>query len=221
MSQSLSQREQIRRKEKSKRRKKWLTFGLISMAVIIIFVLIVAIPRLITKANRYQESNGFTLGNPDAPLKVEIFSSFSCSHCKTFSENEEKTFIAKYVDTGKVFYRYFNLPPSDEQSILASSASYCAADQNRFFDYKARLYEYAFAQNGFSRENLIKYAGFIGLDTDQFTSCLDSDTYAQAYLEDRVYASEAGITYTPSFLINGRIYTSAELDQAIDSLLAD
>ena len=221
MSQSLSKREQIRRKNIVRRRKNWATFGLISIAVIGVFILVIGLPKWIMSAKKPTESNGFEVGEVNAPLTVEIFSSFSCSHCKDFSDNEEKAFIDAYVNTGQVLYRYFNLPSLNEQSILASIASYCAADQNRFFDYKELLYTYAFVQDGFSKDNLIKYAGYTSMDKEKFASCLSSDTYAEAYQYDREYASSAGIRYTPSFLINGQIYTTSELNQVVESLLGN
>jgi protein-disulfide isomerase len=216
----LSKRELLRQKAKDQKRKRWLTFGWIAGVIILAFVFIISLPRLIMRANSYDGSTGLTLGDPDAPVIVEIFSSYYCSHCKDFSEQSEKKFIENYVDTGKVYYRYINIPPQTDQSILGSIASYCAAEQNRFFDYKELLYTYASASDGFSVDNLEKYANFIGLDIDEFSQCLNADTYAKAYINDLSYASSLGINFTPAFTVNGQVVTAADLDETVESFLS-
>ena len=215
-----NKRELLRKKKIALKRKRWMTFGLIFLGVLFIFATAYFLPKLVMRLNKYESSEGFSLGDPDAPVSVELFSSYYCSFCKDYSEQNEKSFIADYVDTGKVFYRYVNLPPQSEQAILASAASYCAADQNRFFDYKEQLYNYAAVQDGFSAENLIKYANFIGMDSETFSKCLDADTYINAYEADRSYASSLGITFTPSFYVNGEIVTAAELIPTVEMLLS-
>lgn len=220
MTKPLSKRELLRRKAKEQKRRRRLVFGLVSIGILLVFAIAIYLPRLIMQVNSYEGSTGFTMGDPDAPVTVELFSSYYCSHCKDFSEQAEKSFIEEYVDTGKVYYRYINLPPQSEQAILASIASYCAADQNRFFDYKELLYTYAAVSDGFSVDNLVKYANFIGLDTDQFSQCMNADTYSTTYLDDRSYASSLGIAYTPAFSVNGQVVTAADLNETVDSLLS-
>lgn len=220
MTRPLSKRELLRQKAKELKRKRWLTFGLIALGILVIFSIAMFLPRLIMRANGYKGSAGFTLGDPDAPVTVELFSSYFCSHCKDFSDQAEKSFIEKYVDTGKVYYRYINIPPQTEPAILGSIASYCAADQNRFFDYKELLYTYAAASDGFSLTNLEKYANFVGLDTNEFSQCLNAGTYSTAYINDLSYASSLGINFTPAFSVNGQVITAAELDETIDLLLS-
>jgi protein-disulfide isomerase len=219
MGQSSSKREQIRKRNIQRKRKKWLTFAVITISIGLFISLIIFIPRIIAGGSSIKNNLGFELGDPNAPIIVEIFSSYSCSHCKTFAEGDEKSFIKDYVDTGKVFYRYINLPTSDSMSIAAAEASYCAADQNRFFEYKELLYKNAAIPDGFNIENLISYSNDIGLDSEQFLSCLESDKYADAYLDDRTYASSTGIKYTPSFLINGQIVTASELVATVEAIL--
>ncbi|MDR1235726.1 MAG: DsbA family protein, partial [Holosporaceae bacterium] len=46
------------------------------------------------------------IGDKKAPVTVTIFSSFTCSHCRTFHLNEFPKFKKKYVDTGKVKVRF-------------------------------------------------------------------------------------------------------------------
>ncbi len=42
------------------------------------------------------------IGNPNAPVTLIVYSSFTCSHCRDFHLNVFPKFKKKYVDTGKV-----------------------------------------------------------------------------------------------------------------------
>ena len=212
-------REHLRQKRRDKKRQKFLLILLITLAVNIIFGLAVIIPKILLRTPKSKQSQGFTIGNPDAPVKVIQFSSYYCSFCKNFSENVESRFIRDYVEPGLVYYRYVNLPGDGEASQQAAVASYCAADQNRFFDYKDLLYTYSAAEDGFSANNLNKYANLIGLDKNDFESCLYDTQYKDAYEQDLLLAEEAGVTGTPSFLVNDQLVYSNDLFATIDSLI--
>jgi protein-disulfide isomerase len=55
---------------------------------------------------------GNALGNPNAPIVLEVFSDFQCPACKKFHDEELPLIVKDYVNTGKayVIYRYFPLP---------------------------------------------------------------------------------------------------------------
>lgn len=216
-----SKREQLRRKRQAEKRKKTLTFVIIAAVVIVLIGLAAILPRVFNRTADYEQVEGFYLGDPNAPIKVVEFSRYTCSHCKTFAETMEADFIADYVDTGKVYFRYVNLASGTEGLLNAGEASYCAAEQNKFFEYKSYLYTYALSETGFEIESLINYAESAGLDVDQFTTCLESDTYGDAYLGDQSYAQSVDIPGTPSFLVNDQIVFASELFQTLDELLAE
>jgi protein-disulfide isomerase len=110
---------------------------------------------------------------------------------------------------------------ASEESINAAEASQCAADQNKFFEYKGLLYTYASAAEGFSVENLIRYANAAGLDVEAFEACMLSDQYAQAYLDDRSFAQSVGVTATPTFLVNDQLVYSNELITTVENQLSN
>lgn len=221
MTTNRSKREMLREKKRAQKRRSVYTLVLIIIGIVVIFGSAALLPKIFAKPLNYETNKGFTIGDPNAPVTVIAFSNYTCGHCKLFSESLEKDFILDYVESGKVFYRYVNLPSNNELSLNAAEASYCAADQNKFFEYKRLLYTYANASDGFSVENLSKYTKSAGLDKTAFDICMSEDKYAQAYLEDREYARSAGIRGTPTFLVNGQLVTSSELIQTVEAILAD
>ena len=72
---------------------------------------------------------GKALGNPAAPVLIEMYSDFQCPHCKHLHETFLPGFIKDYVDTGKVYFvcREFPLagfgPRSREAAAYATAAA--------------------------------------------------------------------------------------------------
>ncbi len=139
MTSNQNKRELLRQKRKEQKRRKIYMTALITVAVLSVIGLLAFLPKLLSKPANYDSSQGFSLGDPNAPVKVVVFSSYTCGYCKIFSEGLEKDFIKDYVDTGKVYYRYVNMANASEESMNAAEASHCAADQNIFFEYKGRF----------------------------------------------------------------------------------
>lgn len=219
MSDRKNKRELIREKRIKRKRRRMITVVFISIAAAVLFGAAVFLPKFLNNSAKYDNTSGFSVGDPNAAMKVVEFSSYSCSYCRSFSENNEREFISEYVDSGEVYYTYVNLPANSEQSLAAAEASYCAAEQNKFFEYKDLLFTYAGYSDSYSTSNLIKYANSAGLDADEFQACLGSDKYAEAYLDDYDYAGSIGLTGTPSFMVNDTLVYSNELIQTVEYYL--
>jgi len=56
--------------------------------------------------------DGNALGDPKAPILIEVFSDFQCPACKRFHDEELPLIVKDYVAPGKAYlvYRYFPLP---------------------------------------------------------------------------------------------------------------
>ncbi|MCF7872286.1 DsbA family protein, partial [Candidatus Woesearchaeota archaeon] len=68
-----------------------------------------------------------------------------------------------------------------------------------------------------------QYAVELGLDVEQFNSCLDSGEYAQKVKDDMAEGQANGIKGTPGFIINGELISGAQpyavFEQAINTAL--
>lgn len=220
MSTNLNKRELLRQKRIQQKKRNITTAVLIAAAALVLVLALVFLPNILLNLSHGLGSPGFPLGDPDAPVTVYEFSSYTCSHCYDFNENAAKAFIANYVDTGKVYFNYVNLPADSEDSLLAAKASYCAAAQEKFYDYKDQLFTYASVTDGFSETNLLQYASLAGLDGDAFEACMASDKYTTAYTQDIQFASQSGVNATPTFLVNGQeLVTTSELEATVEKYL--
>jgi protein-disulfide isomerase len=149
--------------------------------------------------------DGNTMGDPNAPVVIEEFSDFQCAYCRQFFLETEKILIDQYVKTGKVYFIYRTLGswlgPGSQYS---AEAAYCASDQDMFWEYHDAL----FINQGrmeFSPVNLIQLADNLGMNLNEFGTCVESYKYRDQVKTDLTDGISAGVRGTPSFLINGRL----------------
>ena len=85
---------------------------------------------------------GKGLGNPAAPLLVEMYSDFQCPHCKHLHETFIPGFVKDYVTTGKVYFvcREFPLPGFGPKSREAAAYATAAGKIGRFEEVSNALF---------------------------------------------------------------------------------
>jgi protein-disulfide isomerase len=88
----------------------------------------------------------------------------------------------------------------------AAAAAHCAEEQGKFWQYRDRVFA---AGTTPDVEDLKGIAQTLDLDTRQFEQCLASGKYDPQIETDIREGKSAGITATPTFLINGRMISGA------------
>jgi len=157
--------------------------------------------------------HGDSLGNPNAPLKLETFSDFQCPFCLKYAATQEPTLINEYVKTGKLQITHHTLVRLGPESTQAALAAECTADQDKFWAYYQRLYlvEADAGQWGneksnvgrFNGSNLRQYAGEVGVDLAAYDKCIKADQHEDTLASDHQEAVNYGINGTPGFALNG------------------
>ena len=208
MSNSQTKMTRSERRAQAKRQKQMQSIGIMILGVLIIAAAVIVISFLQpgiqrAEARDYSLENMNGLGDPDAPVVIEIYSSFACIYCKNFTDEVEGQLIDTYVKTGQVYlvYRSFNNNPSDQYGI-AGQAAYCAGDQGKFWEMHDTIFA-NFSGTGYTNSQLTNIAKEIGMDKSTFSNCLSSSKYSETVLADFEAGREVGITGTPSFTLNG------------------
>lgn len=208
MSNSQQKKTRSERRAQAKRQKQMQSIGIMILGALIIAGAIIVVSFLqpgvqLAEERDFSLENMNGLGDPNAPVVIEIYSSFACIYCKNFAEETEGAIIDTYVNTGKVYlvYRSFNNNPADQYGI-AGQAAYCAGDQGKFWEMHDTIFA-NFNQNGYTNSQLESIAKEIGLDKGAFSSCIASGKYAETITADFEAGIDAGVTGTPSFTING------------------
>lgn len=170
---------------------------------------------------RYDVSieNRPSIGSPDAPIVLVEFGDFHCGYCKRFHEETIEPLLANYGDQILFVYRDYPILGPDSQQ--AAYAAQCAHDQGAFWDFHDLLYA---NQSQLNRAAFLSYAEELNLDVARFTDCYDNGTLNAAVVQDYNDGMALGITGTPSFFINGKIFIGAQpyeqFAAAIDAELA-
>jgi len=239
----MSKRQEIRqRRQRERTRNRILVIVLVTAGALLIAFAFIRPLVLQTQANANAtvspvlvitpeaitaQVDGVHLGDPNAPVKVDVYGDFRCSACKIYSLNYEPQIIQTYVDTGKVYYTFHSYLVIDghtgsDASYRAANAAMCAAEQNRFWDYHYTLYTNQITEDAsyFTDERLVIMAQNLNLDMTKFNQCYQAKKYASEVEADITEAHNLNITFTPSILVNGTIVQSFDqVSTSIDTAL--
>ncbi len=227
----MSKRQEFREKRRraEQRNRTIIIGGVVVVAVVFAFLLIwpqvKPVPEVakVTPQPHVAEISRNTEGNPNAPVKLTIFSDFQCPFCKEWWSTTEAQVEDAYVKTGKVYFVYRsagnwvsrNAGSGGTESQDSAMAAYCAADQNKFWE----MHDALFANNrdveeagSFATRRLQAIAQSIGLNMSEFNSCMSSNKYLNQVNQDFQDATTAGITGTPFFVISYTVNGQTKTD---------
>ncbi len=167
-----------------------------------------------------------TLGNPDAPVTVIEYASFTCPHCRTFHETAFKELKANYIDTGKINFVYREVY-FDRYGLWASMIARCAGTTQSFFGISDIVYErqaeWSRAADPAAIVNELRKIGLVaGLDAETMEACLqDGDKARTLVAWYQEHAEADGIDSTPSFVINGSKYGNMQYSEMAEIIEAE
>ncbi|MEM7802747.1 MAG: thioredoxin domain-containing protein, partial [Chloroflexota bacterium] len=146
-------------------------------------------------------------GSPDAPVIITEFGDFGCPACRQWHLSGIKERIQESFGEDVTFvFRHF--PVITLQSPKAAEAGQCAAEQGGFWPYHDYIYEQG---SGLNDDQLVAYAGQVGLDMTIFETCLDSGRYEDYVEADMRLARDVGARGTPTFLVNNQLVAAPTL----------
>jgi len=238
----MSKRQEMRDKKTRQERTQRILIIVGVTLIVIAFGLVLILPNLpksvgevtVPALQARPQAKFNAAGDPNAPVKIVVYSDFSCPHCANFwKDGTEQKIMETYVATGKVHFEYrsggeFGRGPQGE-SIRSAEAAYCAGDQNKFWE----MHDIIFAnqdngsEKAFSDPRLVAFAEKIGLEMAAFKDCFNNNKYAEMVRQDEQKAtvdipgatnyaelvaagqySSSGFS-TPAFLVNGKLIPGA------------
>jgi len=146
-------------------------------------------------------------GDPNAPITIVEFSDFQCPFCARFHVQTLPLLIEEYIDSGKVnlVYRDFPIQSIHPNALPAAVAAECANEQGKYWEYHDTLFEKQNSWNRLDSDTVIstfsQYAEDVGLEQQQFDSCLGSGKYLEEVQGDLSDGRDYDITGTPGFFI--------------------
>ena len=170
---------------------------------------------------------GFMLGNPEAPLKLIEFASHTCGPCATFSVTGKQPLKSKYVASGVVSFEQREIFLNPFDIVIATMAQCGAKEQMQpLSDEVWQNLEAVFTglqgnpaavqaaaalppEQRFAKvaevTGLLDFFAARGLSADQARTCLTDTAKIDAMVKaSEAQATEAGVTGTPTFVLNGK-----------------
>ena len=149
------------------------------------------------------------LGSADAPVKVVEFSDYQCGFCARFYDTTLIPLTERYGDLIQFVYRDY--PIFGDASVYGALSAECAGDQGKFWEYHNMIFDNSLAEQPLelSVENYEAWAVELELDMDEWNACLLDEATLEEVRNDAVTAQAWGVTGTPAFFINGKIYVGA------------
>jgi protein-disulfide isomerase len=158
--------------------------------------------------------NASALGSNTADITMIEFADYQCQSCAKFHREIREDILRNFVNTGQVRFLFKDFiinndisaatATVDEATRLAAEASYCAAEQGKYWEYHNELYQNAEDENTdwITKDNLNKFANNAGIgDLMQFFGCLESHKYSKTVNENDNLARSIGLQSTPTFIL--------------------
>jgi len=181
-----------------------LNFKLLFLIKIITFYLILSLSSF--SDNVSSNNNLVVLGKDKAPVKIKIFSSFTCPHCANFHINVVPKIKKKYIETGKVQLIFIDFP-LDQIAFNASKLLHCL-DKKKQILFLDTIYESQSVWTVGSNvdeinKKLKKIVINFGINSEQFDKCLVDENISDKILNGRIEAhNKYSIESTPTIVIN-------------------
>jgi protein-disulfide isomerase len=143
-------------------------------------------------------------GPLDAPVTVVEYGDFECPFCGQ-AEPVVRELLHDFADVAYV-WRHLPLNDVHPHAQLAAEASEAAAEQGAFWELHDLLLD---RQDALEPDDLIGYAGELGLDVERFADDLRNRVGAMRVADDVDSADLSGVSGTPTFFVNGRRHYGA------------
>ena len=131
------------------------------------------------------------------------FSDFECRFCRDVQPTL-KQILERYSKDVRLVFKHLPLE-GHRNAVPAARAAYCAAEQDRFWQFHDAL----FAAEALSPGVFERIGDELGLGMARFKTCLSSEQSRAAVVKDIETARSFRIDGTPSFLVNGKLVKGA------------
>ncbi|MFA6315363.1 MAG: thioredoxin domain-containing protein [Candidatus Paceibacterota bacterium] len=166
-------------------------------------------------------------GPVDAPITIIEYSDFQCPACAYF-----QPFVTRFWNEAstsvRIVYRHFpldNLLPDGSvqhpNAVPAAMASEAAAKQGKFWEMVDMLFE---GQSDWeslpnASSTFLAYATELGLDPVKFTADFEDKTNEDLIQSQKNEGIRIGISYTPTFFVNGKIINNPQTYEEFKTLV--
>ena len=171
-----------------------------------VFLIYFVISLKVCAADSNSQDKLVVLGADEAPIKIKVFSSFTCPHCANFHKEVIPKINKNYVVSGKVQIIFIDFP-LDQMAFNASKLLHCL-NQEKQIKFLDIVYE---TQNQWTsgtnadeiNNNLQQIGKSLGINSLQYNKCLNDEAISDKILNGRIDGQKKySIESTPTIIIN-------------------
>jgi protein-disulfide isomerase/uncharacterized membrane protein len=157
-------------------------------------------------------TGNYLLGDPDAPIRVVVYSSYQCKDCQRVEE--EVMDLVRTRDDVSFSHKHFPFAfpcnpriPADNPTHPNSCWAARAAEIAGYLHGPAgfwTMHEWLFSRGGgFTGPELRAFLAETGWDVQRFLSLMEDERFIDPIREDVLEAIDMGLMYTPFMFVNG------------------
>lgn len=161
-------------------------------------------------------------GSADAPVVMIAYSDFQCPFCGKFARDTEPE-LDRYIEDGTLRVEWRDFAYMGEDSTSAALAARAAGEQGKFWEFHEALFDEQPERpnTGAMDDEMLRTAATkAGVDLDRWEQDRGDEQLAEEVEADFRKGVDAGVTGTPTFLINDRPLVGAQplkvFEQAIE-----
>jgi len=166
-----------------------------------------------------------SVGTANAPVVMQVYSDFQCPACKLFITTELPSLLRDFVQPGLLRIESKDIDVIDRngstESLELAAGATCAAEQGKYWQFHDLVF---WNQGGENKGDhnaafIDRVATAAELDLNAFHTC-QARTDIRQPIKDRTTAAEAaGITATPTLVVNGQTITGVPQYDQLHSLI--
>jgi protein-disulfide isomerase/uncharacterized membrane protein len=146
------------------------------------------------------------IGNPNAPIRVVEFFDLGCPYCQNFTLNVFPRIHENYINEGKVVWIFRDFPiPRSHPHALYAHAMLSRIPPNQYLDAKKRIMSDASQWSAKNNDSPEPYFNFF-MKRYGISSSPPSEALTRQIINRRNILGRLGVSATPSFLVNGKLY---------------
>ena len=156
-------------------------------------------------------------GDANAPITLVEYGDFQCPHCAV-AHGIVKRLQQHFGSRIRYVFRNFPLTEIHPLAEAAAEAAEFAGENGKYWQMHDGIFN---NQRRLTPELLVELATRLQLDTDEMATAIDVQRYLDRITRDVEGGERAGVHSTPTFFINGQLYSGAwdfeNLLQALDA----
>ncbi len=168
------------------------------------------------------------MGNPTAPIRIDLYSDYQCPACKVFHQNTLGPLIDNYVKTGKVYLVHHEFPLAMHAHAREAACYASAAEKlGKYIEVGDRLFR---TQETWAQDGNVAAAACSVLDANDAKKlrALAVDPHIAAEVDRDIQAGQAEqVSGTPTMIITKLVrrypvpgpVSYAVLSKFLDSIL--